>query len=447
MIKIKKGLNLPITGQPNSVIENAAAKEVAVIGSDFVGMKPTMHVKVGDHVKVGQLLFVDKKNPGVRYTSPGCGRVTEVNRGEKRVLQSVVINIDGSEQESFKQYADSQLLNLEAAEIAENLNNAGLWIAFRTRPFSKAPSLDARPHSIFVNVMDTNPLAVDARMILKGQEDLFNSGLKVLSKLTNGKVFICKGEDTQISSPNLKQLHFETFSGPHPAGLPGTHIHHLDPVGIHKTVWTIDFQDVIAIGYLFTRGKIQTDRTISLAGPGVRDPKHYRVNLGASLKELCRGKLKEGEQRIVSGSVLSGRQASGSLAYLGRFHRQVSVIAEGREREFLGWHSPGMDKFSVKRTFLSSWLAPRKKFPLTTSTGGSIRAMVPIGSYERVMPLDMEPTFLLRSLLTGDTEAAQQLGALELDEDDLGLLTFVCPTKLEYGPYLRECLTTIEKEG
>lgn len=447
MIKIKKGLNLPITGEPNQVIENASTKQVAVVGEDYVGMKPTMQVKVGDHVKIGQLLFVDKKNPGVRFTSPACGKVVAINRGQKRVLQSVVISVDGSDSESFKSYQDGQLQTLEPAEIEETLNQSGLWISFRTRPFSKAPSLGSRPHSIFVTAMDSNPLAADPNVVLKGQEAAFNSGLKVLTCLTKTKVYVCKAPETQISTPDLQKLHIQSFGGPHPSGLVGTHIHHLDPVSIEKTVWSINYQDVIAIGKLFTTGKLSLEKVVSLAGPAVREPKLYRVPLGADLSDLTQGKLKDGENRVISGSVLAGRKAAGPYGFLGRFHQQVSVIEEGRDREFLGWHEPGMGKFSVKRTFLSHWLAPKKKFPLSSSTGGSVRAMVPIGSYEKVMPLDIEATYLLRSLLTLDTDGAQQLGALELDEEDLGLLTFVCPTKLEYGPYLRKNLTIIERDG
>ncbi|NRA64729.1 MAG: Na(+)-translocating NADH-quinone reductase subunit A [Pseudobacteriovorax sp.] len=447
MIKLKKGLNLPITGQPNETVENAVTKHVAVVGEDYVGMKPTMHVKVGDRVNTGQLLFVDKRNTGVRFTSPGCGQVVAINRGEKRVLQSVVIAVDGTDEETFTQYNDTDMLSLTGEQIEENLNQSGLWVALRTRPFSKAPALGTRPNSIFVNMMDTNPLAPSIKTILSGQEHLLNTGLRILAKLSKTKVYICKEDGLQVSAPDLKELHFQTFKGPHPAGLPGTHIHHLDPVSANKTVWTIGFQDVIAIGHLFSTGKLLTKRVISLAGPGVKEPKHFRVNLGASLDELTRSRLKPEEQRVISGSVLSGRKASGPYGYLGRFHQQVSVIAEGRERELLGWHMPGFDKFSARRTFVSSWLTPKKKFDLTTSTGGSIRAMVPTDSYNTVMPMDIEPTYLLRSLLTGDSDFAQQLGALELDEEDLGLLTFVCPTKLEYGPHLRSILTTIEMEG
>lgn len=447
MIKIKQGLNLPITGQPKQVIENASTKHVALVGADYVGMKPTMEVKVGDQVKTGQLLFVDKKNPGVRYVAPAAGQVTEVNRGEKRVLQSVVIAVSGQDEVSFTSHSESDLLGLDRQRVEDQLNEAGLWVAFRTRPFSKAPALGSKPHSIFVTAMDTNPLAPDMKLILSGQEHLFNTGLKVISKLTDGKIFICKGEGLQISTPDMPNLHFETFKGPHPAGLPGTHIHKLDPVGNQKTVWNISLQEVIAIGHLFSKGRLQTTRIISFAGPGAREPKHLRVNLGASISELARGRIHEAEQRIVSGSVLAGRKAtSGPYSYVGRYHQIVSVLAEGRERELLGWHMPGFDKFSVRKTFASS-IFKNKKFDFTTSTGGSERAMVPTDIYDKVTPLDVEAAYLLRSLLTHDTEFAQQLGALELDEEDLGLLTFVCPTKLDYGPYLRRLLTTIEVEG
>jgi Na+-transporting NADH:ubiquinone oxidoreductase subunit A len=447
MIKIKKGLDLPITGQPKQVIENASVKHVAILGDDYVGMKATMHVREGDHVRIGQPLFEDKKNPGVIFTSPACGKVVAINRGERRVLQSVVVAVDGQDHESFRSYSAGDLRHVKADEVQENLVKSGLWTAFRTRPFSKVPALGSKPRSIFVTAIDTNPLAADPAVVLKEEKTAFNTGLMVLDRLTEGKVFVCKGPGTQISTPDLSKLEFATFAGPHPAGLAGTHIHHLDPVGPSKTVWTVNYQDVINIGHLFTTGQLRTSRVISLAGPAVKDPKLYRVPLGASTEELTRGRLRDGENRVISGSVFAGRASHGPHAYLGRYHYQISVLPEGREREFLGWQMPGLDKFSVKRTFLSSWLKPKQKYDFTTSTGGSIRAMVPIGSYEKVMPLDVEPVYLLRSLLTGDTDEAQQLGALELDEEDLGLLTFVCPTKLEYGPYLRQSLTTIERDG
>ncbi|MFY7928572.1 MAG: NADH:ubiquinone reductase (Na(+)-transporting) subunit A, partial [Oligoflexus sp.] len=266
------------------------------------------------------------------------------------------------------------------------------------------------------------------------------------SRLTSGKVFVCRAPDLKLDLPKDGSFADAVFQGPHPAGLVGTHIHFLDPVGSRKTVWAISYQDVIAIGHLFLEGRYSAERVISLAGPMVREPKYYRTVLGASIEDLSRGRIKDGEVRIISGSVFAGRKAEGSVAFLGRYHHQIVVLREGREREFLGWQKPGLDKFSIKRVF-ASVLTPSKKYPFDTSTGGSVRSLVPIGSYEQVLPLDIEPNFLLKSLLTGDTDMAQQLGVLELDEEDVGLLTFVCPTKLEYGPLLRQSLTTIEKEG
>lgn len=444
MITIKKGLDVPISGAPEQVItDGPAIKTVAVLGEEFIGMRPTMHVRVGDRVKKGQVLFEDKKNPGVKYTAPAAGEVIEINRGAKRVLQSVVIRIDGNEQESFAKFEASQLSGLSREQVKENLVNSGMWIALRTRPFSKVPAIDSVPSSIFVSAMDTNPLAADPAVIIKEQEQHFVNGLTVLKHLTDGKLFLTKQAGANVPT-GPAEMH--EFAGIHPAGLVGTHIHHLDPVGANKTVWHMGYQDVIAVGQLFTTGELHSERVVALAGPAVTKPGLVRTQLGASLEEMTADKLNNEENRIISGSVLAGTTAMGVHGYLGRYHVQVSVLAEGREKELFGWLAPGANKFSITRAFLSH-LSPSRLFSMTTSTGGSKRAMVPIGNYERVMPLDILPTLLLRDLLSGDTDGAQTLGCLELDEEDLALCTFVCPGKYEYGPALRECLTTIEKEG
>jgi Na+-transporting NADH:ubiquinone oxidoreductase subunit A len=239
----------------------------------------------------------------------------------------------------------------------------------------------------------------------------------------------------------------EAFAGPHPAGLPGTHIHFLDPVSENKTVWFVGYQDVIAFGTLFRTGRINVDRVISLAGPVVEKPRLVRTRVGACTDDLVAGELREGDHRVISGSVLSGRTAAEPHNFLGRYHLQISAIEEGHRRELFGWSMPGLNKFSVTRSFASFWLPNKRRFDLTTSTGGSKRAMVPIGLYEKVVPLDILPTYLLRALIMDDVEQAQALGCLELDEDDLALCTFVCPGKYDYGPILRRNLTTIEIEG
>ncbi|NQU62786.1 MAG: Na(+)-translocating NADH-quinone reductase subunit A [SAR324 cluster bacterium] len=447
MILIKKGLDLPITGAPEQVINNGnLVKSVAVIGADYNGMKPTMKVNEGDTVKLGQILFEDKKTPGVIYTAPGAGKVTAIHRGAKRVLQSVVIELEGDEEESFDTYSEQELTGLSREQIVTNLVKSGLWTAFRTRPFSKVPSPESSPQAIFVTAIDTNPLAAKPELVLDRQRGAFTNGLKLVAKLTDGKTYLCKAAGANIPGNESKDVVTEEFGGVHPAGLAGTHIHFLDPVNANKKVWYLNYQDVIAVGKLFTTGRLFVERVISLAGPQVKNPRLIQTRIGANIDDLVAGELSALDNRVISGSVFSGRLASDAFAYLGRYHMQLSVLEEGTKREFLGWLSPGGNKFSIKNVFLAK-LFPGKKFGFTTSEEGNKRAMVPIGMYEKIMPLDIQPTFLLRSLIVGDTDKAQALGCLELDEEDLGLCTFVCPGKYDYGSILRDNLIRIEKDG
>ncbi|MFZ1873709.1 MAG: Na(+)-translocating NADH-quinone reductase subunit A [Chania sp.] len=449
MIRIRKGLDLPISGIPSQVIQDGPViTRVALLGQDYVGMRPSMLVEEGDRVKKGQALFEDKKNPGVFFTAPASGRIAAIQRGERRVLQSVVIEIEngGDEQVEFAYYQQADLPQLEREQVESDLLASGLWSALRTRPFSKAPRIGSVPRAIFVNAMDTQPLAADPQVIIAEQLAAFNAGLTVLTRLTDGKVHVCQAAGARLAEQSGAQISYSEFAGPHPAGLVGTHIHFLEPVSLKKTVWHIGYQDVIAIGTLFTTGRLDTRRVVALAGPQVEQPILLRTRLGASLDELTAGRLKAGENRVISGSVLSGTHATGPNAWLGRFHNQVSVLLEGREKELFGWIAPASDKFSITRTTLGHFLK-NKLFAFSTTTNGGERSMVPIGNYERVMPLDILPTHLLRDLLSGDTDSAQALGCLELDEEDLALCTFVCPGKYEYGPVLRDVLTKIEQEG
>lgn len=445
MIKISKGLDLPITGSPEQTISDGlAVNTVAVLGPDYVGMKPSMSVKVGDQVKLGQLLFTDKKTEGVKYTAPGCGEVIAVNRGERRVLQSVVIKLNGTDAESFNSYSDAELDSLDREKVVSNLVDSGLWPVLRTRPFNKVPAIDSEPSSIFVTAMDTNPLAAKAELIIKEDEQAFTNGLKVLTRLTEGKVFVCQKPGAAL--PAVNGTTKEEFDGPHPAGLAGTHIHFLDPVNEAKTVWSINYQDVIAFGKFFVTGQLPVERIIALGGPGVKKPRLLRTRIGASLEDLLADELNAGEQRIVSGSVLNGTTAEGPLAFLGRHHLQISVLPEKRDREFIASIAAGGDRYSVKRVFLSAFTGGPSK-PMNTSQYGSRENLLAIGSFEKVLPLDMLPNYLLRSLAAGDCDAAQDLGCMELVEEDLALCTYVCAGKNDYGIMLRDALTTIEKEG
>ncbi len=452
--RIKKGLRLPITGAPDQRVDDARApSRVAVMAADFMGMKPTMHVTAGDEVRRGQLLFDDKKTPGVRHTAPGGGRVVAVNRGDRRALQSVVIELDSEERAGragsvrFAEDTGKHPAELAPEQIRALLLESGLWTALRCRPFGRVADPQTKPAAVFVTAMDSNPLAPDVATVLSGQEEDFQRGVAAVAKLTGGETFVCKAAGTELPVPASGSIRVETFDGPHPVGTAGYHIHHLRPASREKPVWYIGYQDVAAIGKLFNGGTLDPTRIVSLAGPGVKKPRLVRTRLGASLDELVADEVHDGENRRVSGSVFSGRTAQGDIhGYLGRYDNQVSVLPEGREREFLGWLAPGVGKFSTVNAFLSR-LMPGKQFALSTSTQGSDRAIVPIGMHERVFPFDIPSTFLLKALAMRDVERAEQLGVLELAEEDVALLTFVCASKHDYGPFLRDVLTTIEKEG
>ena len=446
-IKLTKGLDIPVEAPPEQTIQDApVVASVALLGADYVGLRPAVVVREGERVALGQPLFTDKSDPRVHYVSPGSGIVTAINRGTRRALLSIVISLEGDDEREFNAYEPSDITALSEAQVKENLLASGLWTALRTRPFSRAPSPDARPDALFVNAMDSNPLAADPKVVVaQGREDFLN-GLRVLGKLGENGLFLCKAADAEIPGAHLPGVQVAEFTGPHPAGLVGTHIHHLAPVINGRSAWYVNYQDAMAVGRLFTSGRLPVERVVALGGPVVKRPRLLRTRLGASLRDLTAQQLEDVDCRVVSGSILSGRRAADASGYLGRYHLQVSVLAEGRQRHFLGWLAPGSRRFSASRAFLYS-LLPKRLLPLTTSQNGSPRAMIPVGAYERVVPLDVLPTQLLRALVVGDTEMAQQLGCLELDEEDLALCSFVCPSKYEFGPALREVLTRIEKEG
>jgi len=450
MIKINRGLYLPVPGEPRQEIEEGKpTRSVALIGSDYVGLRATMAVRVGDRVKAGQVLFTDKRNPGVNFTSPGCGIVTAINRGDQRRLKSIIVDIDGDEALEFASFSDSEILSVDPATLIATLVAAGLWTALRTRPYSKVPNPQSRPRSIFINAMDSNPLAANPEPLILAQLDDFLRGITVLSRLAENQVYVCKAINSLQGIDHSRvpaNVAWKSFDGPHPAGLPGTHIHFLDPVGPGRVVWTINYQDVIAVGKLICSGRLSLHRVVALAGPQVEDPRLLRLRLGANLQEVSAGELRGNENRIVSGSVLSGRAAVSGEQFLGRYDLQISVLREGRQRRLFGYLHPGVGRHSVLGGYLTK-LVRNHSLKFSTSSNGSERAMVPIGNYEAIMPLDILPTQLLRSLVVKDLEMAQNLGALELDEEDLSLCSYVCAGKYDYGPILRENLALIEKES
>ena len=450
MIKIKKGLNIPINGEPAEEINDSKnSRSVAVLGDDYVGMKPTMLVEEGDEVRLGQVLFEDKKNPGVIFTSPAGGKIESINRGDRRALQSVVIEIAKDEESlEFKSFSENELAKTTSDEVRKQLIDSGMWTSFRTRPYSKIPPIDSSPSNLFISTLDTQPLSPDPEKIINLKKDSFDFGLLVLKTLLDCPIHISIAEHSNLSISEDDNIKLHTISGPHPAGLVGTQMHFISPASLSNINWSIGYQDLIAVGQLFKTGKIDVERIISIAGPQVNNPAYFKTRLGACSDEITAGELTQRENRVISGSVISGREAIGPYAYLGRYHNQISVVAEpnSKDREFMNWLTPGPRKFSKIPLFLSS-LFPNKIFKFKALMNGSDRPIVPIGVYEEVLPLNFLPAMLLRNIVLMDTEKIQALGGLELDEEDLSLCSFVCPGKYDFGSLLRAGLTKIEIEG
>lgn len=447
-IRIKRGLDIPLAGSPSQEISEApVCLSVALLGHDTPGLKPAMAVKVGDRVSLGQALYTDKRNPQVPFVAPGSGTVRAINRGERRVLQSVVIDLDDDGDEAhFDAFDEQQIDSLAADRVRELLVASGQWTSFRTRPFSRIPAPDAVPRAVFVTAIDTNPLAADPAVVITGDPAAFAAGLRVIARLGQDKTYVCTAPGSGIRCPDGDRFVHAEFAGPHPAGLVGTHMHFLDPVSAARIAWHIGYQDVIAIGRLFLTGRISVERIIALGGPEIKRPRLLKTRAGASIRDLLQSEVNPSKLRVISGSVLAGHHAARHAAWLGRYHNQVCVLREGSPREFLSWMRPGVNRYSAIRAYVGNWLRGGA-YDLTTTQNGSARAMVSIGSFERIMPLDILPTPLLKALLVRDTDSAQALGCLELDEEDLALCSFVCNGKYDYGPHLRKTLDEIEVNG
>jgi len=448
--RIRKGLDIPVSGQPEQVIyPGNSIRHVALCGVDYAGLRPRLRVAVGDAVGLGQPLWEDKRDPAVCYPSPGRGVVTAINRGPRRVLESVVISLQsaGAQDLQFDALTPRQIEKLDRDQVAGRMLRSGLWTAFRTRPFSRVPPSDSKPRAIFVTAIDTRPLAPDPAVVVQRDVEHFALGLGVLTRLTEGKVWLCTAPGWKIELPAIEDVCHADFSGPHPAGLAGTHMHFLEPAGPERTNWHINYQDVTALGRLFHNGRIDTGRVVALSGAGVSEPRLVTTRLGAALKELLADSIREPEDgRVISGSVLDGRAVTEPLAYLGRYHEQVSVFREGGRSFVFGWAGLFQRRFT-SAPLITRRGGHRRRRDFDTCQNGRFSGMLPMHLFDSVMPLDILPSPLLRALLVKDTDGAQALGCLELDEEDLALCAFVCPAKNDYGEALRISLEHIEKEG
>ncbi|MFQ5335373.1 MAG: Na(+)-translocating NADH-quinone reductase subunit A [Flavobacteriales bacterium] len=444
-VKIRKGVDIKLKGVPDKVLSHELqTNEFAVKPSDFHGLIPKLIVKSGDRVKAGSVLFFNKYNERIKFTSPVSGTVTDIVRGEKRRI--IEIRLAADKDQEYEEFKAGNPNELSRDEIVEKLLNAGLWPLIRQRPYSIIANPDDKPKSIFISAFDSNPLAADCDFIVHGNGELFQIGLDAVVKLTEGKVHLnvkAGGAASKVFL-NSKGVVINEMAGPHPAGNVGVQIHHIDPINQNERVWYLMPQDVLTIGRLFKQGKFNAERIVALGGPSVLKPRYYHLKIGASVKGLIDGNVEGDNNRIISGSVLTGMQISPD-GYIGFYDSQVTVIPEGDKEEFFGWLNPGFKKFSLSRTFCS-WLTPGKEYTLDTNLHGEDRAFVMSGEYEKVFPFDIYPTQLVKAIMIGDIELMENLGIYEVAPEDFALCEFACTSKINLQDIVRKGLDIVHKE-
>jgi Na+-transporting NADH:ubiquinone oxidoreductase subunit A len=445
VIKIRRGLDIKIQGTAEKIILTAEkSKTYAVKPPDFPGLAPRLNLKPGAKVKAGDCLFYSKERPEIKFTSPVCGEVTLIDRGERRRILEVIVT--AGKENDYIDFGAADPGGLDPAMIKEKIQLAGLWPAIRQRPYAVIANPDKKPKGIFISCFDSSPLAPDLDFTLKGQLKAFQAGIDALGKLTYGKIHLGLNAlyppaDTFVNVAGIV-LHY--FKGPHPSGNPGIHIHHIDPVNKGETVWYIHPEHVIQIGNLFLKGIYDATRLVALTGSGVRKPVYYRMLSGASIEPLVSGNVSNAELRYISGNVLTGTQIT-KIGHLGYYSNQVTVIPEGKHFELLGWAMPGFKKYSASRSFWS-WLAPHREYQLDTNLNGGERAFVMTGEYEKVLPMNIYPVYLLKAILAEDIDRMENLGIYEVAEEDFALCEFVCTSKINVQSIIRKGLEMMIRE-
>lgn len=444
-VKIKKGFDLRLQGvAEKKMVERAEPILYAVKPTDFPGLTPKMEVKQGEKVQAGTTLFVDKLHPEIRFTSPVSGTVVAVNRGERRKLLEVVVERSGDD---FVDFGREDLSALTAEKVRELLLASGLWPAVRQRPYHIIASPGTTPKSIFVSGFDSAPLAPDYNFIAENSEAAhFQTGITALKKLTDGKVnLVLNGKaEAPLYLKNTIGVEISWFSGPHPAGNTGVHIHHLDPLNKGEVIWIVNFQDVMTIGRFFLEGIYKNERIVALTGSEMVSPHYCTMRAGAAIDGILKEQVKAGHQRYISGNVLTGTNI-GEHGFLGFYDAQITVIPEGDYFEFFGWAMPGFDKPSFYPAFFAS-LLPKKNYTLNTNLHGGERAFVLTGKYEKVVPMDIYPMQLLKAILAQELEMMENLGIYEIAEEDFALCEYICPSKIEIQAIVRQGIDMMIKE-
>lgn len=449
---LKKGYTIKLAGKARpEIAETQKPKLFALQPNKFPGVKPKLEVDIGDEVKIGSILFHDKNQPEVKFVSPASGKIKEINRGERRTLLEVVVDRDGKDEAiDFGAKTKEEIQNLKADEIKKMLLDGGVWPYMRQRPYAKIADPNAVPRDIFISAMDTAPLAPEQSILLKGSEDYLQMGIDILNKLTDGNVYLsADGTDQELHSmfDSLYGVEKHSFFGKHPVGNLSVHIHHIKPLNVDEIVWTVNAVDLVEIGKFLLTGQFPTERIIAVAGSSVKEEsrKYYKTWLGANIQSLItEGDLNEVDVRYISSNVLTGRKIPEN-GYISFKHRMITVIPEGRDREFFGWLTPGLKHESFSRTFLSKFF-PSNEYVKDTRIHGGKRAFIQTGDYEKMLPMDILPSHLVKSIIAEDIEEMIALGLLEVDAEDFALCTYICPSKIDFGEYILKGLEMLEKE-
>jgi len=439
---LKKGLDIRIKGEAEKkFIEEVTVENFAVQPGNFRGVVPIPKVVVnpGDKVKAGDLLFYDKKRPELKFVSPVSGTVKVVNRGLRRSIKEIVISKEGGME--YKKFDSPDIDKVSREELVDFMLESGVWPLIKQRPFDLVPDREVIPQNIFVSTFDSSPLAPDYNFIIKGKEDIFQKGLDVLAKLTEGKVYLgldANKKDTPSDAfTKAKGVEKTFFKGPHPSGNAGIQIHHLAPIRGENKVWTIGIQEVVTIGNLFLNNIYDASRIIALVGEDVETPGYINTYLGADIAESVRVCLKDTKCRVISGNVLTGETKEYG-EFVNAFDYMISVIPNGNYFESFGWFIPQKTRPTFSKTFLSRWINPNKKYSVDTNTHGQERAFVATGIYKEVLPMDIYPVHLMKAILAGDIERMEGLGVNEVAEEDIALCEFICPSKQEFQAILRD---------
>ncbi|MBI9038965.1 MAG: Na(+)-translocating NADH-quinone reductase subunit A [Bacteroidales bacterium] len=443
-IKIHKGLDIKLFGEPQKVIISVDSKKNALKPTDFNAVFPKLLVKEGDKVKAGTKVFFDKYRDNIFFTSPVSGKITELVRGPKRVLQE--IKIDADQEISYIDFGTSNPNDLKREEIIKKLLESGVWPMIRQRPYSIIANPEDNPKAIFISAFDTAPLAPDYDLMVHGNGDIFQIGLDALIKLTDGKIHLNLNKAKNVSKvfSNSKGVQINYFEGPHPTGNISTQINKIYPINKGDVIWYVNPQDILTIGRLFLEGKYIASKIIALTGSEVKNPKYFKTISGTDISELVENNLKEGNLRYISGNVLTGKQIKKD-GYIGFYDSQITVIPEGDYYEFIGWALPGLHKFSFYRTFIS-WMTPKKKYRLDTNINGGERAFVMTGQFEKVFPMDIYPMQLIKAIMTEDIDQMENLGIFEVDEEDFALCEYISTSKIEIQSIVRQGLDLMRKE-